>query len=102
MGKRSLFSDERQCWLCGNPNVEKHHVYGGVGRRPVSDREGCWLYLCHEHHQGRTGVHQDKAFRAWLREECQRRWEEREGLYGQEAHDRFRELFGVSYAWEAE
>lgn len=94
MSGRSLYSDERECWVCGNPYCECHHVYGGVGRRPVSDREGCWLYLCREHHQGRTGVHQDAEFREWLRADCQRRWEEREG---EEGHDAFREVFGISY-----
>lgn len=103
MGKQGLYnSREDGCWLCGNPYVECHHVYGGVGRRPISDREGCFIFLCREHHQGRTGVHQDKRFRDWLRRDCQRRWEEREGLHGQEAHDEFRRLFGASYAWEEE
>lgn len=103
MGKRGLYNERHDgCWLCGNPNVEQHHVYGGVGRRPISDREGCYIYLCHEHHQGRVGVHQDVRFRDWLRRDCQERWEEREGLRGREAHDAFRELFGASYAWEAE
>ena len=94
---KSLYSDERQCLVCNSPYVEMHHVYGGVGRRPVSDREGCWVYLCHEHHQGRTGAHQDAGFREWLRADCQRRWEEREGLTGEEAHDAFRNVFGISY-----
>lgn len=81
------------CFLCGSPNVECHHVYGGVGRRSVSDREGCTVYLCHEHHQGRRGVHLDKAFRDWLRADCQRRWEEREG----KGHEEFIATFGANY-----
>ena len=97
MGKPSLYGEERHCWLCGNPYTELHHVYPGVGRRPVSDREGCTIRLCHEHHQGMRGVHQDKALRDWLQRDCQRRWEEREGLEGEEAHDAFRRLFGISY-----
>lgn len=91
--KPSLYGDERVCRICGNPNVELHHVYGGVGRRIVSDREGCVVYLCHEHHQGRTGVHQNKAFREWLRADCQKRWEEREG----KGHDDFIAMFGANY-----
>ena len=95
--KPPLYGYDKRCWACHSPNCELHHVYGGVGRRPVSDREGCVIYLCREHHQGRTGVHNDAEFREWLRADCQRRWEEREGLSGQEAHDAFRLLFGVSY-----
>lgn len=93
MAKRSLFGDERECYVCGNPNVERHHVYGGVGRRQVSDREGCTVYLCHEHHQGAAGVHFNAELRDELRAECQRRWEDREG----KGHDEFRALFGASY-----
>lgn len=73
---KSLYSEERVCWLCGSPYVECHHVLGGVGRRPISDREGCWVYLCHEHHQGLSGVHYNADFRNWLRADCQRRWME--------------------------
>ena len=91
--KPSLYGNERVCRICGNPNVELHHIYGGVGRRAISDREGCTVYLCREHHQGRTGVHQSKAFREWLRADCQKRWEEREG----KGHDDFIALFGANY-----
>lgn len=98
MRKPSLYPPRDEgCWLCGNPCVEQHHVYGGVGRRPIADQEGCTVYLCHEHHQGMRGVHQDKGLREWLRQDCQRRWEAREGLEGEEAHDAFRRVFGISY-----
>ena len=97
MRGKSLYSDEPECFVCKSPYVECHHVYGGVGRRPISDEEGCWVYLCHEHHQGMRGVHMDAPFREWLRADCQRRWEEREGLSGEEAHDEFRRVFGISY-----
>ena len=43
------------------------------------------------------GVHQDKQLDKWLRADAQRRWEQREGLEGQEAHDAFRKVFYVSY-----
>lgn len=92
--KPDLFGDERVCFVCGSPYVERHHVYGGVGRRPISEREGCCIYLCHEHHQGRTGAHQDKRFRDALRAECQRRWEEREGVTD---HEAFIKVFGESF-----
>lgn len=98
MGRGSLYPPRSEgCWLCGNPLVEQHHVYGGVGRRQVSDREGCTVFLCREHHQGMRGVHQDARLMEWLRQDCQRRWEEREGLEGEEAHEAFRAVFGSSY-----
>ena len=93
----SLYSMERQCWICGNPTCEVHHIYGGVGRRDVSDREGCWVYLCRTHHQGGAGVHGRQDLMRHFREDCQRRWEERAGLSGDEAHDAFLKVFGISY-----
>lgn len=73
--KPSLYSDERVCWFCKTPfDVECHHVFGGVGRRQVSDREGCYLYLCHEHHQGNTGVHRSSELMDFLHSDCQERW----------------------------
>lgn len=85
----------RVCWLCGNPRVEVHHILPS-SRRPISDREGLTIPLCHEHHQGIAGVHNDKKFDRWLREEAQRRWERREGIDDPE-HERFRLVFYESY-----
>jgi hypothetical protein len=42
-------------------------------------------------------VHMDRRLDESLRRDCQRRWEEREGLSGEEAHDAFRKVFGISY-----
>lgn len=92
MGKPSLFGDERRCYVCSSPYVEKHHIYPSA-RRQRSEDEGCTVYLCREHHQGMTGAHRDRAFDLELKRECQRRWEEREG----KTHDDFRKLFFESY-----
>lgn len=93
MRKPGLYGEERECYVCGSPYVECHHIYGGVGRRPISDREGCWVYLCREHHQGRTGVHRDPAMMRTLREDCERRWCAANG----KTPDDFRKVFGVNY-----
>jgi hypothetical protein len=78
--------------------VHNHHVYPGNGRRDVSEREGCVVQLCAEHHNmSNHGVHFDRRLDAWLRADCQRRWERREGLTGDEAHEAFRSVFGISY-----
>lgn len=96
--KPSVFSEEKVCWICGSPYVHKHHVCGGVGRRPISEREGLWVYLCGPHHnQSDFGVHFDKALDTALKEQAQMKWEKREGLDGEEAHDAFRAVFGISY-----
>jgi len=43
------------------------------------------------------GVHFDKELDEAIKMEAQRRWEEREGLEGHEAHDAFRAVFYESY-----
>jgi hypothetical protein len=103
---KSLLSDEDnpRCWVCGSTaNLHVHHCYPGVGRRSVSDEQGCWVYLCGFHHnQSNHGVHFDKALDTRIRVECQRRWEEREGINVEGGiddpdHERFRALFFASY-----
>lgn len=97
MRGKSLYSDEPMCWLCHRPVVHVHHIYPGVGRRDVSDREGCWVYLCPFHHNGSNhGVHFDKELDAFFRSDCQRRWERREGI-SDPGHKAFIALMGRSY-----
>ena len=93
----SLLSDERKCWICGSTrNLERHHVYGGNANRPLSEKYGCWVYLCKYHHTGdirgnREAVHFNKRIRDFLREECQIAFEKKYG------HERFMEVFKKNY-----
>lgn len=91
--KPSLYSSDQECWICHNPIAECHHIYGGVGRRPISDQEGCYVYLCREHHQGRMGVHQDMNLRDFFRADCERRW----CKANNKTKEDFLELFGSNY-----
>ena len=94
--KPSLYPAERVCFVCKTPfNIEQHHIFKS-SRRPISDREGATVFLCHEHHQGRMGVHSDSDFDQWFRRDCQRRWEEREGIDDPE-HAEFIRVFGANY-----
>lgn len=95
---RSLFPDRDEgCYICGSPYVEQHHIFYGTGRRPISDREGCTVWLCREHHQGRMGVHGPRHMHDLeLKEECQRRWEAREGV-DEPWHETFIRVFGRNY-----
>lgn len=95
--KPGLYGEERECFICQNPNVARHHIYGGHGRRPVSDDEGCWVYLCPRHHNmSDFGVHFDKELDMFFKADCQRRWERREGIK-EPGHETFIRLMGRSY-----
>ena len=95
-----MFSDENNpyCFVCRTTiGLHVHHIYGGVGRRPISDEQGCWLYLCGPHHNlSNQGVHFNREMDAYFKRECQRRWEEREGINDPE-HKDFIALMGRNY-----
>ena len=104
MRGKSLLSDESNpvCYLCGSNVVALHHIYGGVGRRPVSDEEGAWCFLCPAHHNASPhGVHFDKELDLLLKRRCQAAWEEREGIHDPE-HREFIRMFGCNYLEEDE
>lgn len=93
--KPSLYPTDDGCFLCHSPYTECHHIYPS-SRRPISEREGCTVRLCHEHHQGLTGVHNNHELQEFFRADCQRRWEEREGI-DEPDHESFIRLFYRSY-----
>lgn len=75
MGK-SIMQEDRACYFCGKlTGLEKHHVLGGVANRPVSEREGLWVYLCHEDHTGRNGAQYNKEKNLLLKQDAQRCFE---------------------------
>ena len=41
-------------------DLERHHIMAGVANRPLSEKYGLWIWLCHEHHTGRNGVQYDR------------------------------------------
>lgn len=90
---KSIMSNEKVCYICGAYQpLHKHHIYGGYGRRQISEEQGCWVYLCLNHHTGRFGVHNNSELDYGLKRMCQQRWEY---LHG--SRDEFRKLFGKSY-----
>lgn len=91
---KSIISNEPECLVCKTTlDLHKHHVFGGNGRRKVSEEYGCWVYLCARHHNmSKAGVHFNKTLDTKLKQECQRAWEAR---YGDRAV--FIRTFGRSY-----
>lgn len=91
---KSIMSNDKFCYICGTPlDLHRHHIYGGHGRRTVSEREGCWVYLCAKHHNmSPEGVHNSKVLDEFLKQRCQLRWEAKNGT-----REDFIRTFGRSY-----
>ena len=71
MGK-SIIQEDRSCYLCGRmTDLERHHVFGGVANRPISERLGLWVYLCHDCHTGQDGAQYDKMKNLRLKQDAQ-------------------------------
>ena len=90
---KSILSNERKCWVCGSTiNLHKHHIFFGIANRKLSEKYGCWVYLCAYHHNfSNRGVHSDKELDLKLKRECQKKWED---VYGGQ---NFIEVFGRNY-----
>ena len=91
----SLMSNERKCYICGtNIGLHKHHIYEGTGKRKLSERYGCWCYLCGIHHNlSNKGVHYNKDLDQYLKRKCEEKWlEENEATI-----DEFIDIFKKNY-----
>ena len=90
---KSIVNNEKKCWVCGAEyGLHKHHIYMGVANRRLSEKWGCWVYLCYEHHEGNTGVHHNRDLDLRLKQFAQEVFEARIGT-----RDDFRAIFGKSY-----
>jgi hypothetical protein len=59
--KGSIIQKEKECWFCGRTDgLERHHVFGGVANRKISESYGMTVWLCHEHHTGSHGAQYDR------------------------------------------
>lgn len=94
MGRaESIMSNVHECYICHRSgDLHLHHIYYASNRKH-SDEEGCWCWLCPEHHNmSRNGVHFNQELNLKLKRECQERWEKKNG-----SREKFREIFGKSY-----
>lgn len=94
MMSESILSNEKVCFRCGTPlDLHKHHIFFGNANRKMSERFGCWIWLCARHHNmSDEGIHFDRAYDLEIKQMCQEEWENRMG-------DRaaFIRTFGKSY-----
>lgn len=78
MSKKSILQSEKECFMCGTAlNLERHHVIFGTAGRKISDKLGLTVWLCHEHHQGKFGPHQDRETDLRLRRFAQSCYEDK-------------------------
>ena len=75
---KSLISNNRECLICGTTfNLHKHHIFYGTGKRGLSEKYGCWCYLCAIHHNlSNAGVHFNKEFDNELKQMTQKKFQE--------------------------
>lgn len=96
MGKtKSIIVDcMDNCFVCGSPYVEVHHVMYGNANRKLSDKYGLIVPLCQEHHRGQTGVHfkPNEGLDLHLKKLAQKHFEAHFG-----ARNEFIRVFGKSY-----
>ena len=87
------------CIVCGNPIVQRHHVFHGSGRRQAAEKYGYVVMLCARHHTGDDGIHQHKnrQYDLNLMRAAQRHFEENYG----DRQDFIRE-FGKSWLEDEE
>ena len=95
MAKSILQEDKESCFLCGSSNwIEEHHVFGGYGKRQMSEKYGLKVYLCHYcHNEPPNGVHHNSETRQRLQQIAQ----QRAMLRYRWTVDDFRFIFGKNY-----
>lgn len=76
---KSILSNEKVCYFCGTPfGLHKHHIFFGTANRKLSEKYGCWCYLCAPHHNmSNTSVHHNRYIDLDLKRECQKVFEEK-------------------------
>ena len=88
---KSILSNDKECFVCGlTQNLHRHHIFFGPNRN-LSEKYGCWVYLCRKHHTEQAGVHMNRELDLRLKREAQETFE---GTY---TRDDFIRIFGKSY-----
>ena len=75
---KSIISNEKECYVCHTPlELHQHHIYGGTANRKKSDKYGCWIWLCGDHHNlSNAGIHFNKNLDLKVKRMCQKKFEE--------------------------
>ena len=88
-----MIQTEKECYFCKTTlGLERHHIFYGVANRKLSEKDGCVVWLCREHHTGNTGVHHNRMADLSLKRLCQMAWQEKYGT-----KEDFIRRYGKSY-----
>ena len=89
---RSILQNEKVCYLCGKQYaLERHHIWAGVANRRISEREGLWVWLCHDCHTGTEGAQYEKDKNLYLKQVAQAEYEKNH------THDEWMRLIRKNY-----
>ena len=102
MSKSLLDTQKGICFRCGRYGItERHHVFGGVANRRLSEQDGLWVYLCPDcHNIPPNGVHFNPKNALWLHRIGQEAYEKKmvqNGLNADEARRAFMQRYGKNY-----
>lgn len=90
---KSILQNKKECYFCHTTlGLHNHHIYYGSANRKISDKNGFTVWLCARHHNmSNEGVHFEKRKDIYLKEQCQKKYEE--------SHSRadFMRLIGRNY-----
>lgn len=75
---KSIIQNERKCLICDEvEHLHKHHVFYGTANRSLSEKYGCWVWLCPWHHNmSMNSVHANHRMDIELKQRTQRKFEE--------------------------
>lgn len=90
---KSIIQDDETCFVCGyGGHTHCHHCIFGNSNRDNSEKYGLKVFLCWEHHEGNTGVHNNRELDLQIKRIAQQRFEEIHGT-----RQDFIQIFGKSY-----
>lgn len=92
MASKSIVQKGERCFFCGRiTGLERHHILGGVANRPLSEKYGLWVWLCHDCHTGTDGAQYAKEKNLQLKRLAQIAFE------GKHSHDEWMDIFKKNY-----
>lgn len=91
----SIVQTDKECYFCGSQQwLESHHVFNGYANRPLSEKYGLKVWLCHYCHNERpNGVHRNAERNQYLKSTVQKIAMEHYDW----TIDDFRSIFGKNY-----